>query len=77
MIEVSIPSMEKEVDESGKSKKVRTLLHLTRIQFKTLITALYYHAITLCLPNNRQSRATVCRTVLLCLFDSGGESRLR
>lgn len=24
MIEVSIPSMEREVDESGKSKKVRT-----------------------------------------------------
>lgn len=25
MIEVSIPSMEREVDESGKSKKVRTM----------------------------------------------------
>ena len=28
MIEVSIPSMEREVDESGKTRKVRTLFNL-------------------------------------------------
>lgn len=35
MIEVSIPSMEREVDESGKSKKVRTLFTPHRSPFTT------------------------------------------
>lgn len=31
MIEVSIPSMEREVDESGKSQKVRTVFNLLSV----------------------------------------------
>lgn len=50
MIQVSIPSMEKEVDDSGKTKKVRTrhfsviglfLLFFAQIQRDEITTAVY------------------------------------